>query len=82
MSLNLIINSKRMFTVQLSEAGVITTNTLSFNSVFEQSDNHYEYMYSLQEIADDILDLKVNECMYFQGNRDNKECKGIITRFS
>lgn len=39
-----------------------------------------EVSYSLQEVINDVLDLKKHESMYFQPNRDNKNSKAIITR--
>lgn len=44
--------------------------------------NHgdYEIYYALDDVLDQVLDLKVEETMYFQPNRDNKMSKGILLR--
>lgn len=46
------------------------------------NDNLYEWEYSMKDIADTVLDLKLGESMYFQPNRDDKTSKGIIFRIS
>ncbi len=42
--------------------------------------NDYELAYALQEVIDSVLDLTVDEAMYFIPNRDNETSKGIIVR--
>ena len=39
-----------------------------------------ESFYSMQEIIDDIMDLKAGDSMYFQPCRDDNNSKGIIIR--
>lgn len=73
--------SKRNYAVQISEGGIVNTiKPISINDLLKEHKNGFEYIYSLQENIDDILDLKINECMFFKGNRDNDLSKGIITR--
>jgi hypothetical protein len=39
-----------------------------------------EVINAIQEIGNDVLDLDVNQSMYFQPNRDDDSSKGIIKR--
>lgn len=55
---------------------------LSFNDLFLDRANDYEYIYTLQEVADDIMDLKLSQSMFVQLSRDNKDVKGVLIRVS
>lgn len=55
---------------------------LSFNDLFLDRVNDYEYIYALQEVADDIMDLKVSQSMFVQLSRDDKDVKGVLIRIS
>lgn len=55
---------------------------LSFNDLFLDRANDYEYIYTLQEVADDIMDLKVSQSMFVQLSRDDKDVKGVLIRVS
>lgn len=73
------MNSKREFKVVVVENGCFGT----FNHTLEdliKSKKDYEYLYSLRDDIDKVLDLKEKESMYFQPNRDNELAKGIICR--
>ena len=57
----------------------------ALNKVFSvqellNEDDGTEVRYAVQEVTDELLDLRVNESMYFQPNRDDKDSKGIIVR--
>ena len=70
-------NSHRSYKVFISQKGV--TNIDEFNlKMLEESDS--EIAYALQEQIDKVLDLKINESMYFQPNRNDNDSKAIITR--
>jgi len=75
------INSTRTYTVQISEFGVCSTiSSILVADLIREHKNGFEYIYSLQEKIDSVLDLKVDESMYFNANRDNEVGKGIVTR--
>ena len=69
-------NSKRQF--QLFSSTELTQRVYDLEDL--SNDDGSEILYALQEIIDEILDLKRGESMYFQPNRDNKESKGVIVR--
>jgi len=74
--------TKRHYDIQISESGTTTNMGITIEILLglNGNPNDYEFIYALQEIADDVLDLKSGECLYFQPNRDNQLAKGIITR--
>ncbi len=55
---------------------------LTFNDLFLDRENDYEYIYALQEITDEILDLKVCQSLFVQLNRDDINDKGVLVRVS
>jgi hypothetical protein len=48
--------------------------------LFEVRENDYEFIYALQEVLDEILDLKVDESLFVQLDRGNQNDKGVIIR--
>ena len=53
----------------------------SLNDIINDSlSKDYEYAHSLMEDMDKLLDLKMDESMYFLYNRDNQQAKAIIKR--
>lgn len=62
--------------------GEYLDEVLSFNDLFLDRVNDYEYIYALQEVADDIMDLKVSQSMFVQLSRDDKDVKGVLIRIS
>lgn len=77
--------SNRIFQIVIVEPGtkgyVFTKEHITFDQLFHNKDkNPFEFIFALQEIADAVLDLKENESMYFQPNRDNNQTKGILLR--
>lgn len=76
-------SSQRVFLFVFVEVGELTRDTLTLEELFmlsEEQGEEFEYLYSLTDEIDTILDLKVNENIYIQGNRDNKHSKGVLTR--
>jgi len=73
------IDSKRQYSVETSVNGIIENSTIDFSEIID-SKSIAETIYSMQEIIDEILDLKIKESIYFQPNRDDSKSKGIITR--
>lgn len=65
----------------VTEFGVPTSGNLWFPKRSEDMDhgNEYEWYYSLREITDDILKLKVGETIPFK-IRDDKYSIGSVTR--
>lgn len=58
------------------------TEVVNLATIYEKTDqeNDFEYNYALQEIVDEILDMKFNETIYFQHNRDDENSKALLTR--
>ena len=74
--------SKRKFRVVLIDGNSFHENTISFDQLIGKLSSVDEYFFAMQECIDSILDLKLNESMYFRPNRDDKNSKGIIMRIS
>ena len=77
---NLMVLSKRKYDVYY----VGSTGVNEFISGFRISDildgeTEHELNYSLHELIDEILDLKVNETIDFK-MRDDENSRGLITR--
>lgn len=72
------INSKRKYTVSTHENGVVCSDILRLAHIM--SDDNSEVIYAMQDIMDDILDLKVDKHLTFQPNRDNDQSIGLIVR--
>lgn len=73
------VSSKRIYSVETSTNGVIENFRIDFSEIIEKN-SITEVVYAIQDIFDDVMDLKVKEAMYFQPNRDDSRSKGIITR--
>lgn len=76
-------SSQRKFLLLYVEQGESVKTILTLEDLFMLSENQgedFEYLYSLTYKIDKILDLKVNENIYVQGNRDNEYSKGVLTR--
>ena len=61
-----------------------STEKVNLLSIYEKSENEndFEFKYALQDSIDEILDMKINETIYFQYNRDDKNSKGLLTRIN
>lgn len=75
------MNSKREFQVAYYMVSLENYEfTLSEFAAELHQNNCSELFYSLDEVIDQVLDLKVGDSMYFQPNRDIPTTKGIIVR--
>jgi hypothetical protein len=74
--------SKRRYIIAIVESEAIPTISLSIDQIANPLENgaDYEYRYALNELIDEILDLKLYEKMTFKWNRDNPGTIGIILR--
>lgn len=76
--------SQRMYKVAVCDNNIgMTIEKITIQSLLRQSsnkDNLPEWIYAMQDISDNILDLKLGESMLFQPSRDDKTSKGIIYR--
>lgn len=76
-----MINSKREYKLLWDVHGETVEEIVSLDRiVYEENDSEYEYIYALQDDFDVILDLKINEIIPFQFNRDDKRERGIVKR--
>lgn len=74
--------SKRKYLCIWNENGELEKHTVLLGHFISSSvrTNDYEYIYAMQERVDEILDMKADETIHFQFNRDDKNSKGIILR--
>ena len=76
----------RRFTFQIKEQGSNkTVKNLTVERLIKKKPlgADYEYIYALDFYGlDKILDLKLNESVYIQPNRDDETSKGILTRIN
>lgn len=74
------IKSKRAFVVYTSDTlnapEVKSLDDIINDSIFKD----YEYAHSLMQIIDDVMDLCVDETLYFLYNRDNSNSRSILKR--
>lgn len=75
------MNSKRKYRICVCDQIGMSVENMTLHTI-NDSKMDAEYIYAMCEIIDEILDLRVEESMYFQSNRDNKNAKGIIYRIS
>ena len=64
---------------------LITVNNseqVDLETIYEKSEQEsdYEFNYALQDRIDDLLDMQINDTIYFQFNRDDENDKGIVVR--
>lgn len=71
--------SKRKFSVVGFEAGHELRTEITVNQLFDKKEDT-ELIYTLQEITDKVLDMKVGETLFIDLNRDNEQSKGVILR--
>ncbi len=55
---------------------------ITLETIYEKSEqsSDFEYNYALQGKIDTVLDMKVNETIFFQHHRDDENCKALLTR--
>ena len=75
------IGSARKFLCAWIEGGEVQSLETNLDDIHEKGENEsdFEYNYAIQDSIDKVLDLKVDESMNFQFNRDDKDSKGVIT---
>lgn len=77
-------NSKRKFKIILvvADYSAIHPEIKTIDELLnvKSSGEDHEYMYSLNEVIDDVLDLKKRQHLFFQWNRDDSDSVGIIVR--
>lgn len=71
--------SNRLYKVSFNSSDGIEVSTVSFSTLISESDDR-ELIYSMQDVTDEILDLKIGDSMYFRPNRDDAQSKGLIVR--
>lgn len=76
-------NSNRRFKIVIIESDKVSVEEMGLDDLMNVKPNgqDYEYMYALNDILDQILDLKQFEKMTFQWNRDNPDTLGIVLRW-
>lgn len=73
-----LLTNREYLTVIVTH-GRLDTYSNSLEDIFSKKSED-EYIYALQEMADELLDLKKGESVYFSPNRDNDFEKAIILR--
>lgn len=72
--------TKRAYLLLLSDSAN-APEIKSLNEIINDSHvKDYEYAHSILEKLDDVLDLKINESMYFLYCRDNDQTKSVLKR--
>ncbi len=58
------------------------TETVNLETIYEKSEqeNDLEYNYALQDKIDTLLDMKVEETIFFHHSRGEKNSKALLTR--
>ena len=74
--------SKREYLLIYVEQGNKVQKVLTLKDLLLLKENDFEYIYSLAEEIDNILDLEVNENFYILGSRGDRNSKGVITRIN
>ena len=72
-------HSNRAFQLLWLEGDATTHIEESLNDILA-NEKEYEYMYSLQDRIDDLLDMDVDEVIFHQFIRDDSTRKGVIRR--
>jgi hypothetical protein len=69
------------YEIIVTQDGITENHVYSFEKLFlNKTENDWEFVYALCELAEKVIKLDVNDSMYFQPNRDNHFSKGIIVR--
>ena len=74
------MESKRKYRVVTFIGEMASVDAIVYTLDEILQDTGSEINYSLQEVIDDILDLKPFEKMFFYSNRDDKNSNSIIIR--
>ncbi len=73
--------SKRNFFVVGFESGIKIEKEYTLSQILDNTD-YTEVRYSLLDILDNILDLKVNESLFIDTIRGDNNSKGVLLRVS
>ena len=80
----LTTNSKRQYVATWIDGNEVQILDLNLDQIMfgnpKDKDNQFEYIYALQDVLDEILDMKLNEVKVVQFNRDDKSTLGVIKR--
>jgi len=74
--------SKRKYIVTGFDNCKPFTQEVTFEELVSSKVNNYEFIYTLQEDLDSILDLKVGQSLYVKTTRDGSEDLGVICRIA
>ena len=74
------LSSKRLFKVVGFEKSQKVSKTYTLAQLL--TDDGFELTYSLQEIMDKILDLKINQTLFVDVIRGCEDSKGVLIRIS
>lgn len=76
-----MLNTSRKYKVAISDIADLSIEDVSFKTLTD-GESDAEFIYSMRQIIDSILDLKVGESIYFHPDRDDESTHGIIRRVS
>lgn len=77
------MNSRRTYvitTVILSDDSKPECFEVSIDAIANPTIHDAEVIYALNDLLDDVLDLRPEEMLSFRANRDNPKHKGVIIR--
>jgi hypothetical protein len=77
------MNSKRQYAViMVLDGNTVVTEAVDIRGLLNSFEhkNAFEWVNAIEDIFDEVLDLRLGESMYFQPDRDNESSKGIIAR--
>ena len=76
-----VLSNRKWKLIMLDGSNVIEVN-VDLETIYQKTEqeNDYEYNYAIQERIDDLLDMKPDEKIFFQFNRDDKNDTGLIYR--
>ena len=78
------INSKREWKLIIVCDTDVVQVTVDLETIYEKTDQEddYEYNYAIQDEIDKLLDMKVNDKIFFQFNRSDESEPGLIVRIN
>jgi hypothetical protein len=77
------MNSRRTYvitTVILNDDSKPECFEVPIETIANPTSNDAESIYALNDMLDDVLDLRPEEMLSFRANRDNPKHKGVIIR--
>ena len=73
-------HSKRKYTAFIMENDFVINADICLRNITEPKKNDFEYIYSLADILDDVLDLQILGVLKFQPNRDDRNSSALLIR--